>query len=117
MNYANVWFQQDGATAHTANESMTIVRNMFPGHLISLFGDVPWPPRSPDLSKCNFFSFECLKSRVYAHKPRTLNDLKEAIRQEIRPIDRQLLARVKDNLKKKVRKLHPRRRSSSYRYH
>jgi len=42
-----------------------------------------------------------LKSRVYTHKPRTLNDLKEAIRQEIRPIDRQLLARVMDDLKKK----------------
>ena len=39
--------------------------------------------------------------RVYTHKPRTLNDLKEAIRQEIRPIDRQLLARVMDDLKKK----------------
>jgi len=30
-----------------------------------------------------------------------LNDLKEAIHQEIRPIDRQLLARVMDDLKKK----------------
>jgi len=30
-----------------------------------------------------------------------LNDLKEAIRQEIRPIDHQLLARVMDDLKKK----------------
>jgi len=30
-----------------------------------------------------------------------LNDLKEAIRQEIRPIDRQLSARVMDDLKKK----------------
>ena len=24
-------------------------------HLISRFGDVPWPPRSPDLSTCDFF--------------------------------------------------------------
>jgi len=41
-----------------------------------------------------------LKSRDYAHNPRALNDLKEAIRQEIRPIapiDRQLLARVVDD--------------------
>ena len=55
INCASVWFQQDGATAHAANESMTIVRYMFPGHLISRFGDVPWPPRSPDLSTCDFF--------------------------------------------------------------
>jgi len=32
-----------------------------------------------------------------------LNDLKEAIRQEIRPIDRQLLARVMDDFLKKKR--------------
>jgi len=79
---------------------MTTVRNMFPGHLISRFGDVPWPPRSPDLSTCDFFLWGYLKSRVYTHKPRKLNDLKEAIR----PIDRQLLARVMDDLKKKKKK-------------
>jgi len=31
-----------------------------------------------------------------------LNDLKEAIHQEIRPIDRQLLARVMDDFKKRL---------------
>jgi len=31
-----------------------------------------------------------------------LNDLKEAIRQEIRPIDRKLLARVVDDFKKRL---------------
>jgi len=51
------------------------------------------------------FLWGCLKSRVYAHNPRTLNDLKEAIRQEIRPIDLQLLARVMDDLKKKGLKI------------
>ena len=96
-----MWFQQDGATAHTANESMTIVRNMFPGHLIYRFGDVPWPPRSPDLSTFDFFSLGVFEI-VCLHKPRTLNDLKEAIRQEIRPIDRQLLAHVMDDLKKRL---------------
>jgi len=95
-------FQKDGATAHTANESMIIVRNMFPGHLISRFGDVLWPHRSPDLSKCDFFLWGYLKSRAYTHKPRTLSDLKEAIRQEILPLYRQLLARVMDDFKKRL---------------
>ena len=96
INCANMWFQQDGATAHTAHESITIVRNMFPWHLISCFGDVPWPSRSPDLSTCDFLfggggvvKISCLRSQAP-----TLNDLKEAIRHEIRPIDRKLLARV-----------------------
>jgi hypothetical protein len=47
-----------------------------------------------------FFLWGYLKSRVYTHKPPTLNYLKEAIRQEIRPIDRQLLAYVMDDFKK-----------------
>jgi hypothetical protein len=93
-----VWFQQDGATAHTANGSMTIVRKMFSGHLISRFGDVPWPPRSPDLPTCDSFLWRYLKSRVYAHRLHMLNDLRESIRQEIRPNDRQLLARVMDEV-------------------
>ena len=67
-----------------------------------LLQDVPWPPRSFDLSTCDFFFWGYLKSRVYTHKPRTLNDLKEAIRQEIRPIDRYLLARVTDNFEKRL---------------
>jgi hypothetical protein len=50
-----VWFQQDGATAHTAQNSMAVVRGMFPQHVISRFGDAEWPPRSPDLSACDFF--------------------------------------------------------------
>ena len=49
-----------------------------------------------------FFFGEYLKSHVYTHKPRTLNDLKEAIRQDIRLIDRQLLARVMDDFKKRL---------------
>jgi len=78
---------------------MTTVRNIFPGHLISRFGDVPWDPLSlPIFQHLIFFwgGGEYLQLRIYTHKPRTLNDLKEATRQEIRPIDRQLLARVMD---------------------
>ena len=50
-----VWFQQDGATSHTARQSMAAVRELFGNHVISRFGDIPWPPKSPDLSVCDFF--------------------------------------------------------------
>jgi hypothetical protein len=46
------------------------------------------------------FSLGVFESLVYVHKPRMLNDLKEAICHEIRPIDCQLLVRVMDILKK-----------------
>jgi hypothetical protein len=50
-----VCFQQDGATAHAARASMEIVWKIFPGHVISLRGDLPWPGSSPDLSACDYF--------------------------------------------------------------
>ena len=53
---SNLWFQQDGATAHTATKSMEVLRKMFPSRLVSLRGDVPWPARSPDLAPCGFSS-------------------------------------------------------------
>jgi len=49
-----------------------------------------------------FFFWGYLKSRVYTHKRRKLNDLKEAILQEIRAIERQLLARVMDDVKNRL---------------
>ena len=32
-----------------------ILREMFPGHLILLHGDIGWPARSPDLNPYYFF--------------------------------------------------------------
>lgn len=86
-----VWFQQDGATAHTARNSMAVLRDQFPGHLISRYGNLRWPPRSPDLSLCDFFLWGYLKSRVYVNKPRCLEDLKTTIQEEIVRIPRQML--------------------------
>jgi len=44
------------ATAHTAVISIAALRRLFPQRVISRFGDVPWPPRSPDLTAPDFFS-------------------------------------------------------------
>ena len=32
------FFQQDGATSHTTQDSMVAVRNLFPNHVISRYG-------------------------------------------------------------------------------
>ena len=72
-----VWFQQDGATAHTARRLLGVLSEMFPGCLISLRGDVGWPARSPDLNPCDFFLWGYLKENVLKHRPRSLEDLKE----------------------------------------
>lgn len=91
------WFQQDGATAHTARRSREILQELFPGRLISLRGDVTWPPRSPDLTPCDFFLWEYVKAEVYKVWPRTLEALKEAIEDVIVGIPQNMLRRVAEN--------------------
>jgi hypothetical protein len=66
------WFQQHGATCHTSTESMALLREHFPWHLISKCGDVECPPRFPDLSACDYFLWGYLKAKFYIDKRRTL---------------------------------------------
>ncbi|GFW17696.1 putative DD41D transposase [Trichonephila clavipes] len=41
-----LWFQQDGATCHTARATIDLLKDTFGDRLISRFGPVNWPPRS-----------------------------------------------------------------------
>jgi hypothetical protein len=52
---STIWFQQDGATAHTARASMEVSLEMFPQHVISLRGELPWPACSLDFPACDYF--------------------------------------------------------------
>jgi hypothetical protein len=63
IDLSSVWSQQDGAKAHTARASMSVLRQIFPQHVISRGGDVPWPARSSDLSACDYFLWRYLKSK------------------------------------------------------
>ena len=69
----------------------------FPGHVISLRGDIGRPLRSPDLTICDFFLWGYLKSKVYEQRPVTLEALKEAIRQEVAAITPEMVLKVMDN--------------------
>jgi hypothetical protein len=90
----NVWFQQDGATARTSRRSLGILREAFPGHVVSLRGDIGWPLHSPDLTLCDFFLGGYLKAQVYQHRPQTLEGLKEAMTQEVAAILPKMTSRV-----------------------
>ena len=49
------WFHQDGATSHIARQSMAAVRELFGNHVISRFGDIPWPPKITGFARLWFF--------------------------------------------------------------
>lgn len=97
-----VWFQQDGATAHTARQTRIVLQNMFPGHLISRFGDITWPSNSPDLTAPDFFLWGYLKQKVYERRPQTIQDLKMRISEEIESIGPELLRRVMQNFRQRL---------------
>ncbi|GFV69906.1 transposable element Tc3 transposase [Trichonephila clavipes] len=67
-----LWFQQDGATCHTARATDDLLKDTFGDRLISRFGPVNWPPISCDLTPLDYFLWGYVKSLVYADKPQTL---------------------------------------------
>ncbi|GFV18540.1 DUF4817 domain-containing protein [Trichonephila clavipes] len=92
-----LWFQQDGATYHTARATIDLLKDTFGDRLISRFGPVNWPPRSCDLTPLDYFLWGYVKSLVYADKPQTLDHLEDNIRRVIADIRPQMLEKVIEN--------------------
>jgi hypothetical protein len=88
--------------AHTERRPRAILKEMFPGRVVSLHEAVPWPPRSPDLSPCDSFLWGYLKAAVFKHRPWILDQLKEAIQEEIEGISPYMLVKVKENFQERL---------------
>ena len=76
----DLWFQQDGATCHTANETINLLKKTFGERIISRRGPVAWPPRSCDLTPLDYFLWGYVKSVLYTDKPETIDTLEDTIR-------------------------------------
>ena len=50
-NNHDIWFQQGGETAHTANATMVMLKELFDDCIISKKSNFAWPPRLTDLSQ------------------------------------------------------------------
>ncbi|GFW45343.1 putative transposable element [Trichonephila clavipes] len=92
-----LWFQQDGATCHTARATIDLLKDTFGDRLISRFGPVNWPPRSCDLTPLDYFLWGFVKSLDYADKPQTLDHLEDNILRVIADIRPQMLEKVIEN--------------------
>ncbi|GFV82228.1 putative transposable element [Trichonephila clavipes] len=92
-----LWFQQDGATCHTACATIGLLKDTFDDRLISRFGPVNWPPRSCDLTPLDYFLWCYVKSLVFADKPQTLDHLEDNILRVIADIRPQMLEKVIEN--------------------
>ena len=50
-----MWFQQDGTTWHTAEDTLDVLRPAFEDRIISHRADVVWPPRSCALTPLDYY--------------------------------------------------------------
>jgi hypothetical protein len=65
-----------------------------PGWLISRYGDLPWPPRSPDLTAPDFF-MGLPEGKGISNKAQ---ELKDSIHREILSIQQETLTSVMDSV-------------------
>jgi len=94
------YYQQDGATCHTSNASMWEIESFFQDRFIS---KNLWQPRSPDLKPADFFPQGLLKATLYKNTPRTIEQLKDTISQEIQAVNFDTLGKVFQNLEKHIK--------------
>ncbi|KFM70784.1 hypothetical protein X975_19685, partial [Stegodyphus mimosarum] len=78
----HVFLQQDGAPPHWG----TIVRSSLNDHF-GLGGPIPWPPRSPDITRLDFFLWGFVKNNVYRRRVSNMDDLKARFTIAIASVD------------------------------
>jgi len=66
------------------------------------FGDTAWSARSPELTVPDFFLWGFLKDRVFRRGIVTIQELKQAIVDEVSAIDEDLRRRVYGNLQTRL---------------
>ncbi|GBM84505.1 hypothetical protein AVEN_67404-1 [Araneus ventricosus] len=61
----DMWFMQDGASAHFSSTVRHFLNATYPARCIGLGGPVAWPPRSPNLNPLGLFFWGQMKPLVY----------------------------------------------------
>lgn len=98
-----LWFQQDGAPAHFSRQVTDHLNARFGNHWIGRGGPVQWPPRSPDLTKLDFFLSGYVKDNVYKTHATTKDDMMDRIRQAFQNITADMLQDVSNAFLLRVR--------------
>lgn len=99
-------FMQDGAPPHWARTVRQWLNDKFPNRWIGRGGvddsNIRWPPRSPDLTPCDFFLWGFLKQKVYTTRPQNLDELKVRIKAAFQLVNNEMLHRTLDSFKRRL---------------
>jgi hypothetical protein len=92
---ADMIFMQDGAPPRWGKSVRCWLNEHFPGRWIGRGSPtIQWPPRSPDLTPCDFFLWGFIKSKVYSTRPADIPELKRRIQKAFTLITREMLCHV-----------------------
>ncbi|UYV81807.1 hypothetical protein LAZ67_20002509 [Cordylochernes scorpioides] len=83
----NFSFMQDGAPANYSNIVRTFLNEKFPHKWMGRGGPIDWPVQSPELTLAEFFLWGYLEDKVYHRKPKTLEQMKITLEEEINLLD------------------------------
>ena len=89
-----VVFQQDGAPAHYATITQDFLNEQLPNRWIGRGGNIPWAPRSPDLTPPDFFVWGYIKSKIYRTRISDIAELKARIIEAVDSITPAMLENV-----------------------
>ena len=84
-------FQQDGAPPHWGSHVRRFMDATFPNRWIGRDGPTPWPPRSPDITPLNFFSWGYVKDKVFSTPVPDFTNLKARITDAFATITEEML--------------------------
>ena len=82
-------FQQDGASSHTARETVALLRERTP----TFIEPWQWPPCSPDLNPVDYKIWGVLQKRVYRTPIDTVEQLKQRLIEEWTQFDQRIVDR------------------------
>lgn len=97
-----MWFLHDGAPVHHTEMIHNFLNNQFPERWIGRGGPIRWPPRSPDLTKIDFFLWGFVKNEVYKIQPTTRDDMMNRIRNVFQSINVQMLRNVSRSFEERL---------------
>ena len=78
-DFNQLWWAQDGAPAHRGRRVHNLLSDVFGNRVIGLGHEREWPPRSPDLTPCDFFLWGYIKSKVFTSPPQDIIQLRDKI--------------------------------------
>ena len=100
----NMVFMHDGAPTHWGIRVRTWLDQQFPQRWMGRGSPtMPRPPRSPDITPCDFFLWGFIKSKVYGRPIQDITELKQQIVSAFHLVTSQMLANAFEDYRRRLR--------------